>query len=61
MVDKTLSTVVGVSGLGIAEMASTVEIPTSANTSEIVKVVVQLIIGLVTLFGLFRPKQKSIN
>lgn len=51
--------IIGGSGLGVSEVASNIEIPTSAETSEIIKVVVQVIIAVATLLGLFKRKPKT--
>lgn len=48
--------IVGTSGVAVSEIASQVEIPTSGDTSEVIKIVVQIIIAVATLFGLFKKK-----
>lgn len=49
----------GGSGVAGVELASNVQIPTSSDLSEIIKVVIQVVIGIATLFGLFRKKPKN--
>jgi hypothetical protein len=51
--------IVGTSGVAISEVASQVELPTSGDTSEVIKIVVQIIIAVATLFGMFKKKPKS--
>lgn len=46
----------GLMGSGGVEVASSVDIPTSTQVEGVVKIVIQLIIGLVTLIGLFKKK-----
>lgn len=49
----------GLMGSGGVEVASSVDIPTSTQVEGVVKIVIQLIIGLVTLIGLFKKKTPS--
>lgn len=46
----------GGSGVAGVELASNIEVPTSSDVSEIIKIIVQLVIGVATLFGLFKKK-----
>lgn len=46
----------GLMGSGGVEVASSIDIPTTAQVEGVVKIVIQLIIGLVTLIGLFKKK-----
>lgn len=50
--------ITGGAGIATSEIVSNVDVPASADTSEIVKVVVQLIIGIATLLGLVKKKSK---
>lgn len=50
--------ITGGAGIATSEIVSNVDVPASADTSEIVKVVVQLIIGIATLLGLVKKKNK---
>ena len=49
----------GIIGSGGVEVASSIDIPTSSQIEGVVKIVIQLIIGLVTLVGLFKKKSTS--
>lgn len=49
----------GLMGSGGVEVASSIDIPTSSQIEGVVKIVIQLIIGLVTLIGLFKKKTPS--
>ena len=49
----------GLMGSGGVEVASSIDIPTSTQVEGVVKIVIQLIIGLVTLIGLFKKKTPS--
>lgn len=49
----------GIIGSGGVEVASSIDIPTSSQVEGVVKIVIQLIIGLVTLIGLFKKKKPS--
>lgn len=51
--------IVGTSGVAVSEIASQVDVPTSGDTSEVIKVIVQIIIAVATLFGLFKKKPKT--
>lgn len=46
----------GGSGVAGVELASSVQIPAAADTSEIIKIIIQLVIGVATLIGLFKKK-----
>lgn len=45
---------VGGAGVGSTELVNSIQIPSSGDTSEIIKIVVQLLIGVATLIGLFK-------
>ena len=49
----------GLMGSGGVEVASSIDIPTSTQVEGVVKIMIQLIIGLVTLIGLFKKKSNS--
>ena len=49
---------IGSTGLASAEVVNSIELPTSGETSEIIKVVVQVIIAVATLLGLLKKKPK---
>jgi len=46
-------------GVGGLEVVSNVPLPTSGDTSEIIKIVLQVVISLATLFGLFKKKRET--
>ena len=48
--------VMGSAGMGSVELVQSVDIPTSGETSEIIKILIQLVIGVATLIGLFKKK-----
>jgi hypothetical protein len=51
--------VLGVFGTGSVELVNNIDIPTSTETKDIVSIVIQLVIGVVTLFVLFKKKRPS--
>ncbi len=52
---KPISNIIlGLSGATGIEVANQIEIPTSTEVKDIVSVVIQIIIGIVTLFGLIK-------
>ena len=51
--------ILGMSGAGAVELVQAVPPPSSAEFHEIIKTLVQVVIGIATLFGLFK-KNKSI-
>ena len=53
--------IVGTSGVTVAEVANHVEPPTSGDVSEIIKIIVQVVIGIATLIGLFKKNPKTGN
>lgn len=57
---KTLLTLgtgsIGVSGL---EAVNAIEIPTSTDKAEIIKIILQVVISLATLFGLFKKNREK--
>lgn len=52
---------VGGSGVAVSEVASDIELPSSADASEIIKIIVQVVIAVATLIGLFKKKQPNGN
>lgn len=46
----------GLGGVGGVEVMNHVEIPTSSEAKDIVSIVIQLVIGVVTLIGLLKKK-----
>lgn len=48
--------VLGLSGVGGVELATVIDIPTGPETSEIIKLLIQVVIGVATLIGLFKKK-----
>lgn len=51
---------VGGAGVGSLEVISQIETPQDASTGEIIKVVLQIIVSIATLFGMFK-KNKNTN
>lgn len=58
MNDTFSKIVTGGAGVATSEIVGVVDIPTATDTADVVKVVVQLIIGIATLLGLFKKKSK---
>lgn len=48
-------------GVTAVEITSLVEIPTSAEISEIIKIIIQILIGIVTIMGIFKKSPPSSN
>jgi hypothetical protein len=51
---------IGTFGTAGVEAAQHIEMPTSTETKDIVSIVVQIVIGICTIIGIFK-KKKSIN
>ncbi len=51
--------ILGVSGTGGIELANNIDLPTRTETKDIISIVIQLVIGVVTLLGLFKKKRPS--
>lgn len=49
---------IGSTGVAAAEVVNTIDPPASGDASEIIKIVVQLLIGIATLIGLFKKKKQ---
>lgn len=58
MNDTISRLITGSAGVASSEVVGMVDIPTTTDTADVVKVVVQLIIGIATLLGLFKKKSK---
>ena len=56
-----LPLVTGLGGIGSLEVINAVQIPTSSDSSEIIKIVLQVVISLATLFGLLKKKREQNN
>ena len=56
---KTLA--VGASGVGAVEITSVISEATTSDGANIVQVVIQIIIGVATLIGMFRKKSTNNN
>lgn len=48
----------GTGGVVSSELTSQIEVPTSFEVSEIIKVIVQIVIGIATLIGIFKKTKK---
>ncbi len=55
-----LTALTGTTSLGVVEASSSIDLPTSAETNEIIKVVIQIVVLIGTLLQ-FRKNRKSIN
>ena len=56
---KIENLVIGTSGVAVSEVVATIEPPTSTDVGEIIKILVQIVIGVATLFGLFKKTPKT--
>lgn len=56
---RVTSLFVGGSGVAVSEVASDIQLPSSGDTSEIIKIIVQVVIAVATLIGLFKKKQPN--
>jgi hypothetical protein len=54
-----LPLVTGSLGVSGVEVVQNVDFPTSTDTSEIIKIVLQVVISLATLLGLFKKKREQ--
>jgi hypothetical protein len=52
-VDQAL---IGTAGVALVEATQSISLPASIDTSEVIKIVIQLVIGVATLIGLFKKK-----
>ena len=53
---KSENLLLATGGVTASEVTSLVDIPTSTDVSEIIKIVIQLAIGLVTIIGILKKK-----
>lgn len=60
MVNKLHSLFTPLAGAGLIEIVPQIELPTPQNAQSIVGLVLQIVIGLATLFKMFK-KQKTTN
>lgn len=58
---KLESMLFGVTGVSASELTSIVEIPSSTDVSEIIKIIVQIAIGIVTILGIFKKKSGDVS
>lgn len=61
MRNLALKFLVGSAGATGVEVAQHIEIPTTTEVKDIVSVVIQLLIGIATLVGMFRKKKNNIE
>lgn len=52
--ERILNSVIGAAGIGATQIVNT--IPTPDQWTEIAKLVVQVVIAIATLWGIFKPK-----
>lgn len=55
-----LTALTGTTSLGVVEASSSIELPTSGETNEIIKAVIQIIVLIGTILQ-FRRNRKAIN
>lgn len=51
--------ITGLVGMGGVEVATQVQIPTTTEVKDIVSIVIQIVIGVATLFGMFKKKKTA--
>jgi hypothetical protein len=56
---NTANIILGIAGAGGVEIANHIELPTSTETKDIISVIIQIAIGVVTLLGLLKKKKSS--
>lgn len=56
---NTANVILGIVGAGGVEVANHIELPTSTETKDIVSIIIQIAIGVVTLLGLLKRKKNS--
>jgi hypothetical protein len=55
---KNVSNIIlGITGAGGVELANSIEIPTSTESKDIISIIIQIAIGVVTLLGLIKKKK----
>lgn len=57
--NQVIDTLKGGFGIAAVEAVQHTEIPTAGQAETIIKIVVQVIIGVATLIGLFKRRQKQ--
>jgi hypothetical protein len=55
-----LTALTGTTSLGVVEASNQIDLPTSADTNEIIKAVIQIIVLITTLLQ-FRKNRKAVN
>lgn len=53
---KLYNIVLGIGGVGSIEVVKNVDLPTTAETKDIISIIIQLAIGVATLIGLLKKK-----
>ena len=61
MINKIANIGIGSASVGALEVVQNVDVPQSANQEETLKVILQLIITIATLVGLFKKKATTTN
>jgi hypothetical protein len=56
---NTANIILGIAGAGGVEIANHIELPTSTETKDIISIIIQIAIGVVTLLGLLKKKKSS--
>lgn len=56
---NTANIILGIVGAGGVEVANHIELPTTTETKDIISIIIQIAIGVVTLLGLLKKKPKS--
>lgn len=56
-----LKFLVGSAGATGVEVAQHIEIPTTTETKDIISIVIQIVIGIATLIGMFKKKKNNIE
>ena len=57
MLHKITQSLIGATSLGAIEGIANVEIPTAVETENIIKLILQIIVTIATVVGLFKRKQ----
>lgn len=56
---NTANIILGLVGAGSVEIANHIELPTTTETKDIISIIIQIAIGIVTLLGLLKKKNNS--
>lgn len=59
MQNQVQKLILGMASVGGVEVAQHVEIPTSTEVKDVVSIVIQIVIGIATLIGMFKNKKVS--